>query len=203
MTCDARCDTLRTSKLSDLKFSGHLSPMQIPAIVVKQWLRPEWDNTQFEPVPPRGKPEPHFYLFSIRAHLLKKLTGIYRRDPTKPPAEDMGIQRRHMPDRSEEILRYIQDGFPLSRIDRKRLVDQGEVDTLRMPGWLPTAVVVNILTESDRRGAKRRQVATADLVKVEHNGNIAFATVELPERCESAAWQPLIHPIEVIDGQHR
>lgn len=113
--------------------------MKIPALAVRQWLSPEWDNTKFEPAPPRGKPEPQFYIFSISASLLKKLTGIYRRDPSKPPSEDMGIQRRHMPDRSEEILRYIRDGFPLSRIDRKRLVDQSEIKHLSMPGWLPTA----------------------------------------------------------------
>ena len=177
--------------------------MAIPAIAVRQWLNPDWDKTQFTPVPPRGKPRPCFYLFSIKAHTLKKLTGIYRRDPEKPPAEDMGIQRRHMPERSEEILRYIQDGFPLSRIDRKKLVDQAEVDILRMPGWLPTAVVVNILTETDQRGPKKGKVAQDDLVKVIHESNSPLATIELPPNCGVDDWQPIIHPIEVIDGQHR
>ncbi|HUI05740.1 MAG TPA: DGQHR domain-containing protein [Verrucomicrobiae bacterium] len=176
---------------------------RIPALVVRQWLSPEWDQTKFEPVPPRGKPEPHFYIFSINAYLLKKLTGIYRRDPNKPPAEDMGIQRRHIPERSEEILRYIHDGFPLSRIDRKKLVDPAEAKQLQMPGWLPTAVVVNILTETDRIGPKKSKVAADDLVKVHYRERNSAAEIELPKECEKADWQPTIHPIEVIDGQHR
>ena len=173
----------------------------IPALVVKQWL-PEWSEAKFEPAPPRGKPEPQFYVFSIGAHELKRLTGIYRRDQSKPPAEDMGIQRRHDPDRSAEILRYLQNGFPLSRIDPRKPIDPSEVHTLRMPGWLPTAIVVNILNETDRRGPKNRQVAPADLVKVTRpKGPVAEIT--MPVRLGEESWLPLIHPIEVIDGQHR
>ena len=77
---------------------------RIPAIAVQQWLD-EWNDVNFQPAPPRGKPEPHFYVFSISAYDLKRLSGIYRRDPDIPPAEDIGIQRRHVPERSEEILR--------------------------------------------------------------------------------------------------
>lgn len=173
----------------------------ISALVVNQWL-PEWDNAKYEPAPPRGKPESHFYMFSMSAYELKKLTGIYRRDPTKPPAEDMGIQRSHDPDRSAEILRYLQNGFPLSRIDPRKLIDPNEIHTLQMPGWLPTAIVVNILTSDDRRGIHDRQVAREDLVTiVASKGSIA--EVRLPGRINDEDWQPIIHPIEVIDGQHR
>jgi len=49
----------------------------IPALVVKQWLS-EWDEAKFDPDPPRRKPEPQFYIFSISAFDLKRLTGIYR-----------------------------------------------------------------------------------------------------------------------------
>jgi DGQHR domain-containing protein len=173
----------------------------IPALVVKQWL-PEWDDAKFDPEPPRRKPEPRFYLFSISAYDLKRLTGIYRRDPSKAPAEDMGIQRRHDPDRSAEILRYLQSGFPLSRIDPKKLVDQNETRTLRMPGWLPTAIVVNILKPDDKRGPKVRTIAAEDLVKVSDSKN-SVVEVRLPEKLNSNGWLPRIHPIEVIDGQHR
>lgn len=177
-------------------------PMKsILALLVKQWL-PEWNETKFEPAPPRGKPDPHFYVFSISAYELKRLTGIYRRDPQKPPAEDMGIQRRHDPDCSAEILRYLQNGFPLSRIDPKKLIDPTEVHTLRMPGWLPAAIVVNILKETDRRGPKNRQIAPEDLVTVTHPKG-PFVEVKMPSRLGEESWQPLIHPIEVIDGQHR
>jgi DGQHR domain-containing protein len=173
----------------------------IPALVVRQWL-PDWENAKFEPAPPRGKPEPQFYVFSISAYELKKLTGIYRRDPTKPPAEDMGIQRSHDPDRSAEILRYLQNGFPLSRIDARKLVDPSEIQTLRMPGWLPTAIVVNILKPSDRRGVKDRQVARDDVVTITES-KTSIVDINLPAGIDDKNWQPIIHPIEVIDGQHR
>ncbi len=176
---------------------------KIPAIVVRQWLKPEWDQAKFEPVPPRDKPEPHFYLFSISAYDLKRLSGIYRRDPSKHPAEDMSIQRQHLPERSREILRYLQDGFPLSRIDRKKLVDPSEADTLRMPGWLSTAIVVNILEKSDRRGPKNSAVAEQDLLKIHHFTGQSIAEIELPKNLNSSDWQPVIHPVEIIDGQHR
>jgi len=177
--------------------------MKVKAIAVKQWLTPEWDGIKFEPIPPKGKPQPYFYVFSISAKLLKKLTGIYRRDSTKQPAEDMGIQRRHDPDRSAEILRYIQDGFPLSRINREKLVDQSEINTLRMPGWLPTAVVVNILTPNDKRGVKSNAVKPDELVKVHFDSKTGMAEIEIPEKSIAEDWSPAIHPIEVIDGQHR
>jgi DGQHR domain-containing protein len=176
--------------------------MKIPAFVVHQWLKPEWDAIKFVPAPPRGKPEPYFFLFSVSAYTLRRLSGIYRRDPTKPPAEDMGIQRRHLPERSQEILRYIQSGFPLSRIDPKKLVDLSEVDSLRMPGWLPTAVVANILVAGDKRGPKARAIAGEDLINV-HYSSGSSAEIELPRRHADDSWQPRIHPIEIIDGQHR
>ncbi len=173
----------------------------VPALIVNQWL-PEWEGAKYEPAPPRAKPEPHFYIFSISAYDLKRLTGIYRRDPAKPPAEDMGVQRSHDPDRSAEILRYLVSGFPLSRIDPKKLVDLDEIHTLQMPGWLPTAIVVNILKPGDRRGPKQRPVSQEHLVAVE-GVSASEASLVLPTGLEGEDWQPMIHPIEVIDGQHR
>lgn len=173
----------------------------VPALIVKQWLE-EWNETQFNPVPPRAKPAPQFYMFSISALQLKRLTGIYRRDPNAEPSEDMGIQRRHDPDRSREILRYIQNGFPLSRINPKKLVDPDEERTLRMPGWLPTAVIVNILAEDDRRGPKNTAVQSSDVVRISSTGD-QMASIIVPEHCVGRNWKPRIHPIEVIDGQHR
>lgn len=178
--------------------------IDIPAIAVHQWLLPEWDDIVYGGQDARrAKPEPFFYVFSISAFLLKRLTGVYRRDPNQPPAEDLGIQRKHREERSREILRYVRDGFPLSRIDRKKLVDQAEAKSLRMPGWLPTAVVINVLKKGDTRGPKSREVAKEDLVFVQHEKKESTALVQLPRQCDDPKWQPLIHPIEVIDGQHR
>ena len=176
---------------------------ELSALVVNQWVHPDWDKVEFTPAPPREKPEDHFYVFSISAYDLRRLSGVYRRDPSKPPAEDAGIQRRHVPERSREILRYLKDGFPLSRIPRNRLVDPTEADSLRMPGWLPTAIVANILTSQDKRGPKRSQVEAAHLVKVERVAGQATAKITLPEHYHDDSWLPKVHPIEIIDGQHR
>ena len=177
--------------------------MKIPALKVKQWMVPEWDGASFTSGPPRQKPEPHFYVFSASAYLLKRLTGVYRRDPDKPPAEDLGIQRKHRADRSQEILRYMQHGFPLSRIDPKKLVDPAEKNSLQMPGWLPTAVVINILGPADERGTKAYKVKSDELVRVTSSPDDASALIEVPDACLNGTWSPIIHPIEVIDGQHR
>jgi DGQHR domain-containing protein len=172
----------------------------VPALVVKQWLN-DWDEVEFQPAPPRRKPKSHFYVFSMSAYDLRRLSGIYRRDPKKPPSQDIGIQRRHIQERSDEILRYIEDGFPLSRISKRKLVDQNEIKSLRMPGWLPTAVVVNILVSSDRRGPKNAQVIARDLIQIEENGT--EARIKIPDHCLADGWVPSVHPIEIIDGQHR
>lgn len=177
--------------------------VEIPAIGVHQWLIPEWDDMVFDEAHNRARPDPKFYLFSISAFLLKRLTGVYRRDPKLPPTEDLGIQRKHREDRSREILRYLRDGFPLSRIDRRKLVDQAEAKSLRMPGWLPTAVVINILRDDDKRGPKSRTVKSEDLVQISQESAKSMPFIRLPEHCRDKGWQPLIHPIEVIDGQHR
>lgn len=175
--------------------------MEINALKVKQWMVPEWDQAEYTGAG-RRKPSPHFYVFSISAHLLKKLTGVYRRDPSSPPAEDHGIQRKHRPERSQEILRYLQYGFPLSRIDPKKLVDPAEKSSLQMPGWLPTAVVVNILGPDDQRGFRQRGVQHNELISI-RDGASGIASIEVPDNALRPEWSPLVHPIEVIDGQHR
>lgn len=139
----------------------------------------------------------------MSAYDLKKLSGIYRRDPNIHPSQDLGIQRRHIPERSEEILRYIRDGFPLSRISRRTLVDPKEANSLRMPGWLPTAIVANILERGDVRGPKEASVPAKDLVQVKREKESAVASIIVPDQCLQNSWRPVVHPIEIIDGQHR
>ena len=80
----------------------------VPALRVKQWL-PEWEQVNFDPQQNQAKPGPHFYVFSLSAARLRKLSAIYRRDATDVMArkEDLGIQRRHDPERSAEIRRYV------------------------------------------------------------------------------------------------
>ena len=71
-----------------------------------------------------------------------------------------------------------------------------------MPGWLPTAVVANILVSGDKRGPKGTAIAAEDIIDVHYSGGTS-AEIELPRRHDNSEWQPRVHPIEIIDGQHR
>lgn len=179
---------------------------KITAITVNQWVSPEWDKVKttenYPDLVNRRAPSDKFYIFSISAYDLKRLSGIYRRDPTLPPAEDFGIQRRHMASRSREILKYVRDGFPLSRIGADRLIESDEIDDLRMPGWIPTSIVANILTEDDLRGPQGKKVNPDEMVTIEPSKDSNIVSINLPEKFNDH-WAPSVYPIEIIDGQHR
>jgi len=172
----------------------------IPALVVKQWLT-EWKKVEFQPKEHRRQPEPHFYIFSMPAGWLKCLSGIQRRSTQggKLRSADLGIQRRHDEDRSNEIREFVHFGYPWSELSQRKR-DSDQFADLRKPGWLPTSIVVNILEARDeRRGVK---VAAKDLVGVSSSGS--SATITLPEKFTVPNWKPTgLPPIEVIDGQHR
>jgi len=173
-------------------------PRSVPALRVHQW-QPEWDQIDFTG-PHRAKPPDHFYVSSIRASVLRALCGIERRsteEGTRRP-EDLGIQRRHDEKRSKEIARFVRHGYPWSVLPEARR-ESGEFDTLKQPGWLPTAIVVNVRTESDRYGGNK--VDKRDLVSVAESSD-GTAQLRLPSM--KSGWAPRsLHPIEVIDGQHR
>ncbi|WOF21910.1 DGQHR domain-containing protein [Microbacterium betulae] len=163
---------------------------------MKQWL-PEWDKVNFDEGQNQSRPGPHFYLFSMSAAQLRKLSAIYRRDTDSmtPRKDDLGIQRRHDKERSAEIRRYVAEGFPrsgLSDVQRKDPSNEG----LRKPGWLPTAVVVNILETGDERNG--RKIDADHAVRVQDSSDGSFSLLTLPEAIDEA-----LPPIEVIDGQHR
>src|SRR5579862_5242995 len=124
---------------------------QVRAIKVHQWLG-EWNKVHFQKGKYRAKPEPYFYVFALDAHELRALSGIERRTTSGrlSHAEDLGIQRRHDPARSDEIGQFVEFGYPWSELSEAKR-QSGEYDDLRKPGWLPTAVVVNILGPNDRR----------------------------------------------------
>jgi hypothetical protein len=174
------------------------NPRHIPALAVRQWL-PSWDSIDFEPKERRRKPPEEFYVFSLDARDLRLLSGIQRRDADEvtPRIADTGIQRAHDKKRSSEIGRFVEHGYPwstLSPSERK----SGDYADLRKPGWLPTAIVVNILTDGDRRPDGRVQPADQVVVSTDDR-----PTVILP-RAFGPNWKPsAIPPIEVIDGQHR
>ncbi len=172
----------------------------LPAMKVHQWI-PKWDEVIFDPKIFQAQPgKKHFYLFSIRASHLKALTGVYRRSAASGPrALDPNVQRGHEEPRSDMIREFVQFGFPWCEMSEAKRSASG-ADDLRKPGWLPTAIIVNILPPKSKRNGI--EIPEDDLVSVEDNG--ASAVLKLPKGFSGFGWQPeKVFPLEVIDGQHR
>src|SRR5438105_14295104 len=127
--------------------------MQITALKVHQWLK-IWDSVKYNKGENREKPKEEFLLFTIKASLLKKLSKVYRRRADEKRDIDIGVQRKHDPERSAEIGKYVHHGYPLSEMLSGKKTVKGNEDLL-MPGWLPTAIVANILTEKTSRSGKQ------------------------------------------------
>jgi len=169
---------------------------RIQAILCKQWLT-DWDNYPFPVENQRKKPPEELLVFSMSARQLRKLSGVYVR---KREGEDAtGIQRLHEKERSQKISEYVKTGYPFGDLSAKQKVDPSN-NSLKKPGWLPTAIVVNFLKQGDSRRGK--SVAADDILSVVSNGQIA--EIHLPAGSDDANWQPGdLPPVEVIDGQHR
>lgn len=172
----------------------------ILAIKVAQWL-PDWDSVSFDKAQFQSKPEPHFYLFSLPVSHLKALTGVYRRSVKegKPHAKDSNVQRGHEVELSKTIQEFVRYGYPwceMGQSNRKA----PDARQLLKPGWLPSAIIVNILTEGDERDNGR--IGKKDLITVQEKG--ASHVVTLPQSFTGSSWEPdTVFPLEVIDGQHR
>lgn len=172
----------------------------IPALKVRQWME-SWDEIHWGTDDRGTEPLGWFYQFSMVARDLKALCGIYPRTTSRSRgSEDYGIQRQHQPSRSEEIREFVQYGYPWSDLrDKQRR--SGEFDNLKQPGWLPTAIVVNILTNGD---ARRGQGIRADDIIVVNDDSSKRSDIMLPESYSGPEWKSSsIPPMEVIDGQHR
>lgn len=172
--------------------------VELPSLKVHQWL-PQWNDVKFIDKKLRRKPEPFFYIFSIRADWLRKLSDIYRRQATGGRAEDPSIQRTHRNDRSNEIANFIEGGFPWSDLTPNQR-KSNEFKDLKMPGWLSTSIIANILAPNTKRLGKSINKQDLVTIKSEENG---FSSIALPDNFERNNWQPDVKPIEIIDGQHR
>ncbi len=174
------------------------SNLTIPALKVNQWLS-AWDTVEFgNENENRRKPEPYFLMFTIKAGLLKKLSKVYHRKADENRDVEIGVQRKHDPERSEEINRYVKLGYPLSHYAK---TDQAieKLNDLKMPGWLPTAIVANILKKGEIRGKH----ALKDEDTISFSEKEGIVSLELPESVNADNWNPDVPPIEIIDGQHR
>ncbi len=173
----------------------------IPALKVKQWLK-AWEEVEWNPYEKRSEPQHWFYQFSISASTLKSLSGVYSRTTSdrQRGRDDMGIQRRHEEERSKEISRFVQYGYPWSDLTKAKRESE-EFKDLRKPGWLPTAIVINILKENDSRRGKK--IDSSDVVRIIDIDD-SISKLELPEIYNDNNWKhKTIPPIEIIDGQHR
>jgi DGQHR domain-containing protein len=172
----------------------------IMAMKVNQWL-PSWDEVKFDPKSKQSKPQNHFLICTIKASHLKALTGVYRRS-TKggtPRVKDPNVQRGHEEKRSETIREFVKYGFPWCEMGeaKRNLPTSGD---LRKPGWLPTAILVNILSKDTSRNGK--VIPDSDRIELEDNGS--FVSLKLPDSFTGPGWEPkTVFPMEVIDGQHR
>lgn len=173
---------------------------RIAALKVHQWLG-GWDKIPFSKVDHRAKPQPYFLIFSMSAQELRTLSGISRRQASSVSsrAAELGIQREHDAERSEEITRFVEYGFPWSTLSESKRKTK-EFHDLRKPGWLPTAIVINILEKSDDRYGHK--VAADELITVDESSGVT--SLKLPYAQWDKKWEPTeVPPLEVIDGQHR
>lgn len=167
---------------------------RVTTLRFRQWLA-EWDKYTFDPALHRRKPEPYLYLFAMKAAQLRQLCDVYRRK--RDGSETEGIQRSRDESRTGRIRRYVRYGYPYGDLREAQRGDKTFV-SMRKPGWLPTAIVVNILKAGDARRGKK--VKREHLIKVEDEGDGKFALV-MPKLDEVDVNE--LAPLEVIDGQHR
>ena len=181
--------------------------MHISAMKVNQWL-PQWDEYKFQRENRQKKPERFFYLSSIPVGILRRLSGIPRRgletesgrqQASGPRVEDIGIQRGLDKKRAKDIKAFVKAGYPWATLSER---EKDRFTELKKPGWLPTALVVNIVKDTTERDQKFP--SEKDLIEVEELGNNMVKLI-LPDNVESSEWRRAgpIPTLEVIDGQHR
>jgi len=172
---------------------------KIPMLRINQWMN-EWDDINFNQEEFRTKPKPSFYIFSIDARLLKRLSDVHRRKTSDRTA----IQRKQSDQRVNEISNYIEGGFPWSTLS---IQDRKAHQDLKMPGILPTAIIINILAPNSKRNGKtlnqNDSLIITDYMNNVTSKDVPFPVLNIPDHIFDENWSPDLKPIEVIDGQHR
>lgn len=174
-----------------------------PLLKVKQWL-PSWDHIHWREG--LNKPEDHFFIGSISLSKLRRLAAVTTRevDQRAKPDSTHGYQRAHETNRSAKINRYIHHGYPLST---NKGLEPDQHESLINPGWLPNAIIINIIPPGESRPQKGEdlEVPKELEVKIEKKGE--FYNLVLPSTKTISSYLDnkvkFTAPIEVIDGQHR
>lgn len=151
-----------------------------------------------------GAPPKEFYVTSMPLKDLRALAGVSTRqlEERKRANPQAGYQRAHEPERSEKIARYVSYGYPLSNL--KGLDPKTNTHFIH-PGWLPTAILVNIISAGDsrRRHGKDLSVSTEMAISLKKDGGHYSLDYPDPAFFGGKEWDRTLQPIEVIDGQHR
>lgn len=169
-----------------------IDAQQVAVLPFKQWL-PTWDDFNSVKSGEWKKPEPTIYLFSMKAGVLRSLSDVYRRKYVEDKSE--GLQRAQDRSRTAKIQRYVKFGYPYGDLPEPQRTSANA--HLRKPGWLPTAIVVNILGSGERRRGKT--VNDNHIVTItQADGHMVLDVPEI-----DSAVTDYLAPFEVIDGQHR
>jgi DGQHR domain-containing protein len=167
-----------------------------PSIIVNQWLV-DWNDVDFN-LPLRSKPQDHFFMFKMDIRILKRISDVHRRKTNKAATGDVNVQRALKEDRSKEIKQFVNQGFPLSTLsDKDRAAAENQV--LKMPGFLSSAILVNIIGPGQKRG--KSILSEENMIRINMIDN--RCSIDVPEVVFDESWNPDLKPIEVIDGQHR
>jgi len=173
----------------------------IQVLKVKQWME-KWGTRNGQPDFPT--PPKDFFIASMSLSELRVLSGVHTRDlkQRKKTDPNPGYQRAHQEDRSASIARYIQYGYPLST---EKNLDVDDHSNLINPGWLPTAILVNIIGEGEGRNRNGCLVNVENdyLVSIEDKDGFASLSYPTFDKGRSPFGKNSLEPIEVIDGQHR
>lgn len=168
-----------------------------------QWIS-SWELTSDVDSSKEGSPPKEFYVASISLKDLRALAGVSTRqlEERRKANPNAGYQRAHEPDRSKKIARYISYGYPLSS---QNSLDPNTNTQLIHPGWLPTAILVNLIApdETRRRHGRDLSVKPDMSVSLISEGNHYSLNYPDPSSFNGAEWQDCLQPIEIIDGQHR
>ena len=124
--------------------------MRIPAIKVNQWLE-EWDAYRFSEEDRQRKPEPYFYLSSIPATLLRRLltsqggASPHQLDASRlqaPGLKTSEFSAGMSPIDRKQLKGFMLGGYPWATL---RKAEQDSHLGLKKPGWLATALVLNVV----------------------------------------------------------
>ena len=174
---------------------------KINLLKINQWLK-TWDVSESdnnEQPPPK-----HFFIGSVSLKVLRKLSNVHRRDTEerKKKSKEPGIQRPLELERSSKIARYIEYGYPLST---EKSLNPENYKSLIHPGWLPSAILINIIKPGEvrRKKGKDLKLDSKWAINLSESNNQHFLEYDDLYLNQEKSDTNNLDPLEIIDGQHR